>query len=106
MLGLAYDREYSLGTVPKVQRRQQKEIHCKGGRGGQEAHSYFFDRPGDVDLKNGLKWKCNVFTVFQLGVLMKIIQNEFTSDHSIYSLYVSMNHICELKSFNELSVSF
>ncbi len=45
------------------------------GGGGQEAHSYFLDRPGNVDLKNGLKWK-NVFTLFQLGVLMKITVNQ------------------------------
>ena len=28
---------------------------------------------------------------------MKIIQNEFTSDHLIYISYVSINHICELR---------
>ncbi len=87
----------TLGTVPKVQRRQQKEIHCKGGRGGQEARSYFLDRPSDVDLKGGSKWKLNVFTIFQLSVLLKIIQNELTSDHSIYNSYVQINHICELR---------
>ncbi len=39
--------------VSKVQRRQQKEIHCKGlGGGGQKARSYFLTTSGNVDFEN------------------------------------------------------
>ncbi len=86
----------SLRDRPKSSTSPAKGNSLQRGAGGQEAHSYFLDRPGDVDLKNGLKWKLNGFTLFQLSVLMKIIQNELTSDHLIYNSYVSINPICEL----------
>ncbi len=28
------------------------ESNCKGGRGGQKVHAYFFNGPGNIDLKN------------------------------------------------------
>ncbi len=34
-----FDFTIGLGTIPKVQRRRQKEIHCKGGRGSEKPYS-------------------------------------------------------------------
>ena len=41
-------------TFSKVQRRQQKKIHCKGGQvgGGSKGLFILFNMPGDIDLKN------------------------------------------------------
>ncbi len=52
-----------LGDRPKSSTSPAKGNSLQGG-GGEEAHSYFLDRPGDVDFKNGLKWKLNIFTLF------------------------------------------
>ncbi len=45
--------QIGLGTVQQVQRLRKKEIHCKGGRGGLWAMSYFYRCLGDVDFTKG-----------------------------------------------------
>ncbi len=37
------------------------------------------------------------FYNFSAKYIAEVIQNELTSDHSIYNSYVSINHICELR---------
>ncbi len=84
------------GPSQKFNVASKRKFVARGG-GGSRGPFILFEKARRSWFEKWFKVEVKVFTLFQLGVLMKIIQNELTSDHSIYYSYVLINHIGELR---------